>query len=188
MSNLKDQLIKLGNRNPNLRDHIRPVLQHIVRGKQARRKRARTEWINTSGPRTSEFSALPEDMVEEAIREADRGVQDALSRFPTTPRQFKDAKSEIQDSISTALRDLYDEVIDAFDDRNPQADVMGEQYDILEFQMLQSVYEKLRRKYREEVDVLRENGEDRVAREMEDILHDHLHELKASNAAMQEFS
>jgi hypothetical protein len=28
MNNLKQQLIRLGNRNPNLRDHIRPLLQH----------------------------------------------------------------------------------------------------------------------------------------------------------------
>lgn len=36
--NLKDDLIKLGNRNPNLRDDIRPVLQHVVREDRMKRQ------------------------------------------------------------------------------------------------------------------------------------------------------
>lgn len=72
---LKDELIKIGNNNPHLRDDVRPVLQHVVR--ESRHKRASIDAVGLY--KSDVKQAL--DMIRESATDTIKQCQKALAPF-----------------------------------------------------------------------------------------------------------
>jgi hypothetical protein len=166
MSNLKDQLIKLGNRNPNLRDHIRPVLQHIVRGKQARQKQARREWIRMR-VNDRHFDALPVQDVQDQLDRADKGIARLMSgELPSDPREVVNMVRKVEDIIRDKLSPIKRFA------ENSKDGSAGNQYDLLHFQVRNSVKAKVHDAFLEKIEQLSLQGDERRADEIEKTIEE----------------
>lgn len=104
MSNLKQQLIRLGAQQPSLRRHLRPILDKIKSGgprTSSRRKRAK-DVFEKARERDSvigegDVDEIPDSELNQLERDITKIVEDGLSRFNLreTKQVFKQARSAI---------------------------------------------------------------------------------------------
>jgi hypothetical protein len=104
---LKDRLIRLGNNNPNLRKHLRPVLDRLAR--TSRLEKVEKDLLNAASGLIDITNSHTNPQAREAVV---KGRLDGSSESPTEVELERDLTRMLEPYVDLSARKVYDDYSD----------------------------------------------------------------------------